>query len=200
MLVLAYILFQAYNELEELANHKDDEINQLKKQIEALRSSSLPPAVPTIQLVDDDEDFATTEGAKLQGQISSLTADLAAIARQRDESLQQLTASRSQTEQLRVQITSLQTLVTSLQQQNAQLHAQVQEKEKLAVSGKQSPVGDGRDLKISKLEMQLREEKARYDALEKEQEELLSVLATTELQNNNLQERIRIYESRTHTQ
>jgi regulator of replication initiation timing len=43
---------------------------------------------------------------------------------------------------------------------------------------------------VAQLQNELREEKARYESLEEEQEELLIALAKIEIENNNLKERL----------
>jgi chromosome segregation ATPase len=45
---------------------------------------------------------------------------------------------------------------------------------------------------LEELKAQLRDWEARYRSLEQEQEELLVVLARTEIENNNLKERLRL--------
>ncbi len=44
--------------------------------------------------------------------------------------------------------------------------------------------------KVAKLEAEMKEEKARYESLEEEQEELLIALAKIEIENNNLKEKL----------
>jgi len=160
----------AYNELEKLVNSKDDEIERLTHEVATLRSSP-------VALEDEEEDNAKAEleiqVMKLELETEQIKKQITAVIQERDEIGKQLGQSR--------------TLNTQLQTQIEKMH----EKE-----GKQSTATDSKELRITKLEMVLREQQVKYESLEKEQEELLQCLANTEIENNNLKERLRLIEAK----
>src|SRR5690606_34314163 len=75
----------------------------------------------------------------------------------------------------------------SSERERAQLLAQIEE---LRQNQREMGAGEAGQ-RIASLEAQLRDTQARHQSLEEEQEELLIALAKTEIENNNLKERLR---------
>jgi DNA repair exonuclease SbcCD ATPase subunit len=78
------------------------------------------------------------------------------------------------------------------ERERLQLLMQIRELQQLQAAGNTAgaPTAENASARVVALEAELRETQARYQSMEEEQEELLIALAKTEIENNNLKERL----------
>lgn len=156
-------LAQAYNELEDVLRSRDADIDFLKQQVAHKPAAQLgPEAQAEEQRRQEWADGLIKRNQDLEHQLGGLQ------------------------QQLHQQQQYIQSQQIQMQQLQQQLH-QHQSQQPPRSGGAPPPV-DG--AKVAQLQNELREEKARYESLEEEQEELLIALAKIEIENNNLKERL----------
>eukprot|EP01132_Coremiostelium_polycephalum_P003220 gene3220-4032_t len=170
------MLSEANYKLEDLVLEKDDSIEDLKKQIEFYKNKSQQQQQASPVTTADNSNVFNFGGNDNSG-------DIFELARLRQESQDQANTIQS----LESQLNQLNQTVLNLTKENQLLQQQKEEALKKILSSPSSlRSAEPNGLRLAKVEGELSELKIKYDALVKDQDELLNWSAKLELENQSL--------------